>query len=345
MSMPRDKRRRRGAFESRTVPGGNRRGREPSGSRIHQGLVGARALVGTPYLADPTLRAEYQRDIAPRTVTALTKILREVFPDPLARHRPRRVLDLGAGTGAAGTAIRTYFGTDLNLISIDRVQAGSGALVADVTDLPALARIAKADGRFDLVVVAHVLNELFVDEVPIHRLARLATLVRRWVASLLGDGGTLILLEPALRETSRALLGVRDDLLVAGLHIVAPCFFTGPCPALLRERDWCHDAAPTGSGQKVDFSYLVVRPSGEPTVDAGLFRIVSDSLPEKGRLKIFGCGTSGRHAVARLDRDATKENAAFEDLVRGDAARIASTTFAQDGLRVVKTSTVARRRT
>lgn len=302
--------------------------------------MGARELVGTPYLADPELRAEYARDIAPRTTIALTKILGEIFPDPTARGRPRRIADLGAGTGAAGTALRGYFGEDLDLIEVDRVAATGGARAGDVTNISTLSGLAVMREPFDLVVSAHVLNELYVDKDASDRLPRLAKLVKRWCEVLLVEGGTLILVEPALRETSRGLLAVRDHLLAAGLHIVAPCFFTGPCPALVRERDWCHDTAPTKHAHSVDYSYLVIRVSGEPTSDPALFRIVSDPLPEKGRLKLFACGSSGRHPVVRLERHASQANADLDRLVRGDRARIVRTTFAQDGLRVVKDTTV-----
>jgi hypothetical protein len=101
-------------------------------------------------------------------------------------------------------------------------------------------------------------------------------------------------------------------LVAAGLHVVAPCFFSGPCPALVRERDWCHDAAPGADGQRIDFSHLVVRVAGEPDPDPSLFRVVSDRLPEKGRLKLYACGASGRHAVVRLDRHASATNADLE---------------------------------
>ena len=57
-----------------------RRDEAGGGSAIHDGLVGARKLVGTPYLADPELRREYERDIAPRTRAALARILAEVYP-------------------------------------------------------------------------------------------------------------------------------------------------------------------------------------------------------------------------------------------------------------------------
>jgi ribosomal protein RSM22 (predicted rRNA methylase) len=328
---------------------GNRRSGLPSRSRIRQGLVGARRLIGTRYLADPTLRSEYERDIAPRTSVALAKILGEIFPDPGASGRPRRVLDLAAGTGAAGAAVRTHFQDDIELVSVDQIPVAGTIRAGDVTEVAGLSRATAASGPFDLIVAAHVLNELYLDEGPRDRSSRIAALVGRWCQLLLADRGTLILLEPALRETSRALLGVRDHLLAAGLHIVAPCFFTGPCPALMRERDWCHDgrdvdqSTPSGRSQRrVDFSYLVVRSSGEATTDSSLFRIVSDPLPEKGRLKIFACGISGRHAIVRLDRHASAANADMDLLSRGDVARIVRTTFAQDGMRVVPETTITR---
>ena len=330
---------------------GKRRGPPVQGSRIHQGLVGDRALVGTRYLDDPALRAEYARDIAPRTGAALGKILRELYPAPDERWEPRRMLDLGAGTGAAGDAARAYFGGDLELISVDQVPLVSSVRAADVTDVPLMARLVTSGGPFDLVLAAHVINELLLNEGPVDRAARLATLLGRWCQVLLADGGALVVVEPALRATSRVLLRIRDHLLAAGLHVVAPCFFTGPCPALLRDRDWCHDSAPAlgkddaakaRQDHRVDFSYLVVRAAGEPSADATLFRVVSDPLPEKGRLKLFGCGLSGRQPIIRLDRHASPANAALDKLARGDVAHIARTTFAQDGLRVGMDTTIVR---
>ena len=321
----------------------NRPGGPGAGSRIHQGLVGARELIGTPYLTDPELREEYAREIAPRTSVALTKILTQTYSRTTLSERPRRLLDLGAGTGVVGATLKTYFGGELDLVEVDRISASARARIADITDVPKLAQLVDVRVPFDLVICAHVLNELFVEQASSERLPRLAALTKTWCETLLGNRGTLILIEPALRETSRALLGVRDHLLAAGLHVVAPCFFTGPCPALLRQRDWCHDSAPAGA-DRVDFSYLVVRMSGEPSIEPSLFRIVSDPLPEKGRLRLFGCGATGRHPIVRLDRHAASLNSDLDQLVRGDVARIVRTTFAQDGLRVVKDTTVARRR-
>ena len=300
--------------------------------------MGARALVGTPYLADDALRAEYARDIAPRTGVALRKILTEVLPAEGLRLRPASVMDLGAGTGAVGETLRGLYGRGHRLVEVDRVARGGTTRAADVTRVDALAAFG---APFELVIAAHVLNELYLDEEPASRATRLGRLVRAWTEDLQGADGTLVVIEPALRETSRALLAVRDQLLAAGLHVVAPCFFSGPCPALLRERDWCHDSAPDAAGRRIDFSYLVVRATG-PAAAANRFRVVSDPLPEKGRLRLVGCGGDGRHALVRLDRHASAANADFEHAGRGDVIQVSRTTYAGDGLRVGAATSVVR---
>ena len=75
-------------------------------------------------------------------------------------------------------------------------------------------------------MAAHLLNEL---------VARLdvegrASLVSGWCRELLEPEGLCLLIEPALRETSRALLAVRDRLIASGLSVLAPCLFHAACP-------------------------------------------------------------------------------------------------------------------
>jgi len=280
-------------------------------------------------MADPELRRQYAEEIAPRTVAALAKILGGLAADPTTgRFAVRRALDLGAGTGAASGAIRARFGPDVEIVAVDRVH-GPGILAADVTHG---ARPPGVTGRFDLIVAAHLLNELVRELAPERR----AALVAGWCAELLVPGGLCVLLEPALRETSRGLLAVRDRLVAGGLFVVAPCLWQGACPALARERDWCHDATTsTADGRsRVDFSYLVVALQGEMVSDERLFRIVSDPLRDKGRMRFFGCGPIGRHSIVRLDRDRNDRNRVFDEIGRGDLVGIEGAAPAGDGLRV-----------
>ena len=302
---------------------------------VHAGLVGERKLIGTPYLATPSLREEYAREIAPRTEAALARVLGEIYGSRMAPP-PARAIDLGAGTGAVGRTLRSRFGAALPVVAVDLVP-GPDTVRADLaSELPAVG------GRFDLVVAAHLLNELYVDRPPAERIDLRARRVLAWAGALLSGGGRLIILEPALRQTSRELLAVRDQVLAAGLQIVAPCLWTGPCPALTRERDWCHDAAPIAHGARVDYAYLVLRAgaagaddraAGRAT-DETLFRIVSDPMVEKGRLRLFGCGPAGRHPLVRLDRHLSPSNAPFDTLHRGALTRLSPTQLLGDGLRL-----------
>ena len=338
--------------------------------------MGERALVGQPYLADRELRRQYEAEIAPRTRAALEKILGEIGPERLAGVR--RVLDLGAGTGAAGSLIRERLGPAVEVVSVDRVSTGPGVVVADLRQR---GRPRGVEGRFDLIVAAHLLNELGT---TLDVTAR-AALVFSWGRELLEENGLIVLLEPALRETSRELLEVRDRLGQAGFFVVAPCLWQGPCPALARERDWCHDTADSIGGQsalaeagldppeaggpawgprargsqspgslgpsrpprfgksRVDFSYVVLCRAGEASRERRLYRVVSDPIFEKGRLRIWGCGPAGRQALVRLDRDRSEANRGLDEVARGDLVIAADTERAGDGLRIGPTSRVERR--
>jgi hypothetical protein len=284
--------------------------RRPAG-RIHRGLTGTRALVGQDYLGDENLRREYAREIAPRTEAALAWIFAG-----LTLSSPRRALDLGAGTGAAGRCVRGRW-PGVELVAVDRVPG---------------------PGSFDLIVAAHLLNELPLDADGRGRL------VTGWCRELLAPEGTCILVEPALRETSRALLEVRDRLLARGLFVVAPCLRQGPCPALARPRDFCHmSAAAIEAGRsRVDFSYLVLRHAGVARGDAFRFRIVSDPMKDKGRLRLYGCGPAGRLLITRLDRDRAPANQALDEIERGAVIEIAGGVAQADGLRCGRDTRVAR---
>jgi hypothetical protein len=207
-------------------------------------------------------------------------------------------------------------------------------------------------GCFDTILCGHLLNELHSGD-----LDRRAALVESLWARL-APNGCVVLVEPALRETSRALLGVRDRLVARGAAIRAPCLFRGGCPALARESDWCHAERPWSPPPLVEelaqaarlhrdslkMSYLVVEPpSPWPALpDGRLFRIVSEPLDRKGQHRRIGCGPEGRMPLVLMERDVAPHTRAFVGLERGDVVRIDSLTVRGDGLRVSSDATVER---
>jgi ribosomal protein RSM22 (predicted rRNA methylase) len=254
--------------------------------------------------------------------------------------RPLRIVDIGAGCGAMSlgivATIEATAALEMTLIDrdVDALRIAAAALrdlatrrcvtvdvttrVADVesTSLPAA----------DLVVMGSVLNELAIA-------ARLA-LVERALAATAEDGA-LILIEPALRDTSRALHELRDAVLTnQRAHVFAPCTRrAAPCPMLANPDDWCHEdrlvELPPLTAELarlthlrdngLKLSYLVLRHDTTPLVDAnGAWRVVSAPFAAKGKHEVFGCSDAGRVPLRLLKRNRSEANRAFEPAKRGD---------------------------
>ncbi|HTP27905.1 MAG TPA: small ribosomal subunit Rsm22 family protein [Anaeromyxobacteraceae bacterium] len=326
--------------------------------RLSQGLTRDRALAGERYLDDPRLLGAYLLFYWPTSYLQARSVLSELVTRPLV------VLDLGSGPGAVAFAALDAGASEV--VAADRsaralaaarsLATAAGRPLAtrgwDPSRQTSLARL--AGGRsFDLVAFGHVVNELFAGEnAPERRAALLAA-----AAALLRPGGSALAIEPALRETSRKLLAVRDRLVAEGFTVRAPCLFRGPCPALVRETDWCHaeraiepppmvaDIARAAGLRReaVKMSYLVLAPRDEgwaPPPRGRVFRIVSEPLPSKGRLRYMGCGPEGRLGLALQEKDVTDRNRAFERLLRGDVVELTEVEPRGDGLRLSGTSEV-----
>jgi hypothetical protein len=211
--------------------------------------------------------------------------------------------------------------------------------------------------RFDLVLVGQVLSELDLELPVAERVERHAALLADSVERHLDEHGSLVVIEPALRDRTRHLHRVRDALLRApdrppGLTVFAPCLHAAPCPALARETDWCHEDLPVdvpswlvpvaqAAGLRregLTFSYLVLRRDGASLVDSipareghARLRVVSGAMPSKGKREAFVCGelesagalVPGRARAMRLDRDSRPPNAAWAESARGDLLVVA----------------------
>jgi hypothetical protein len=245
---------------------------------------------------------------------------------------------------------------ELEVIAIER-DAGSarlmralceavGELRGEFAPIDASARVTDLRGElaergpFDLVLLGFVLNELELERPELDRNARRAELLRALCARLAPDGA-LIALEPALKQSARELMQVRDVLRQApgAPFVFAPCVRGGPCPMLVGERDWCHEALDFGlpaelaavaerAGlryQGLSYAALVLtnQPRTWPERAGEHYRVVSDRLRSKGKLELFGCGEPGYVRLTRLDRDASAVNQEFEALRRGDVAEMA----------------------
>ncbi|MFW6049664.1 MAG: small ribosomal subunit Rsm22 family protein [Myxococcota bacterium] len=302
----------------------------------------------------------------PRDLPKVGAVLRELaLADALPASRRWRVLDLGAGLGTTtfGTArfaARTGAAQALEVTAVDRDERALAVLedlarqtdamgavpvavkpkVADVARL----RPAELAGPFDLVVAGLFFNELAPPGGDDARwIAHFAESLAAWSETLAEDGALLVI-EPALRETSRRLQSVRDRLAArpGRPHVFAPCVRSGPCPMLASPRDWCHTDLPgplparaaalaQEAGLRAErrtFSHLTLRrrPGSLARAAAGrpgrAHRLVSAPLRSKGKVEVVGCGEDGLVRIMRLDRHAPSGSEVLGQAVRGSLVTV-----------------------
>ncbi|MFT6146385.1 MAG: ribosomal protein RSM22 (predicted rRNA methylase) [Myxococcota bacterium] len=302
--------------------------------------------------ADPIagrLRFFLPRDL-PKVEGPLSDLSRQGL---LPRASTWRVLDLGAGLGTTtlGTAsfakragveslhVTAVEQDDIGLRILESLARACGhaalaehtvpiALNVDHSDMTTVTD--RYDGPFDLILMGLSLNELFNDRATVER--RVAYLQR--LRSLLSKDGSIVLVEPALRTTSRDLQQVRNFLQERGVHIAAPCTHTETCPLLRRERDWCHQqlsvplppplvpvAKQAGLRfERLTWSHLVIH-AGPSRPSTANWRVVGGPIVTKGRVEWQVCGEPGLARVARLDRHKAPEHP-LNDVGRGALLQI-----------------------
>ena len=345
-------------------------------------FTATRATLPLRYLDDPAHASAYLSYFLPVNLSKVQVLLDELLENngmDEASDRPMTVLDLGCGPGTGALALLDW----LWHRSPERAKSVS-VLAADVSHAPLrdterlweayckevgisskglrcvegnLEHPLKGDlgkqivrgGPYDLMIMANCLNELFPASLdpPIARAAVVAQLL-----PFLAPHGTIMIVEPALRQTARALHHMRNHLLKQGLCTVySPCLHEGACPALDHPDDWCHEERPWQTSPTVaaidrdvgfikdalKFSYLLLRTDGRAiaTRSPQTFRVVSELRELKGDTRAWLCNELGRSEVGRLDRAESETNAPWDDCQRGTIVRL-------DGVKRKEGSTLRR---
>ena len=314
---------------------------------LHEGLIGERPLAQAGTYDNPAHLGAYLLWWWPQSYLK-TRAALELRA--LGLRRPR-ILDLGAGPAPAALAALDAFGGDALAVDASKAalhEARSlGVARTRECNLPAGAT--DLDGQFDLIVGANFLVELQGDN---------AGFLERLCARVLAPEGVVVLIEPALRETGRALLELRDKLLAGPtFRALAPCYTQKPCPALVNARDWCTaerrwlpppyftqlaNATGLRADERLSYAPLVLARRA-PAIDPEIWRVVGVPPLEKGKRRLFVCSDQGRLPAVRLERDVAEANAAFAELQRGDSARLTNLEQRGDGLRVGRESAVERK--
>lgn len=345
--------------------------------RLSRLLTRGREDLPAAYLKDPALRNAYLHYFFPANRAKVHLPLAELglHPKGIFERKQLRILDIGSGPGTSVLGILDHFSlrgqaAGLSFTAIDPVQEnltlleslyyahpasraadGLRVLKARIEDLPA-----GLSGAYDLIVLSNVVNELFAGREE--RIERRSDIIDAILGKTLAADGSCIIIEPALRETSRDLLMLRDVLRGRGLTVYSPCLGKGACPAIGNPKDWCHEDIPWDPPEVVrevdkliglrkdslKFSYLVLRKDGRSLTDVfgeDTFRVVSEPLVSKGKLEFYLCGAGGRKLAMRQDKDRTGGNDAFGVLMRGMIVRCSGLEDEGKRFKVLKETVVA----
>jgi len=320
------------------------------------------------YLDDPAHAAAYLSYFLPVNLSKVQVLLDEL-PNDISQEmpdRPMAVLDLGCGQGTGALALLDWMwhrspdrAKSLSVLASDASHeslqdakrlweaycnevgipnAGLRCIEGNL-EHPLKGDLGKQivrGGPYDLIIMANCLNESFATTAnpPAERAAVVAQLL-----PFLAPHGTIMIVEPALRQTARALHQLRDRLLKQGLCTVySPCLHEGACPALDHPDDWCHEERPWQTPPAIaaldrevgfikdalKFSYLLLRTDGRTIVTRSpqTFRVVSELRELKGEKRAWLCNETGRPEVGRLDRKASSHNAALDSWHRGAIVQI-----------------------
>ena len=293
------------------------------------------------YYNQPKLRSGYLLYFLPINFAKTAFVLNQIPKGILPKHL--KVLDLGSGPGSAGLAALHWaknYGYKIDDITcVD----WSPQALQDARQLlqgfakPAVPTIhtvrgnlleVRVKGKFHLVLLSHVLNEF---KTPALKLK----FVLRVLETNLEENGLLVLIEPALRQPTRDLMQVRDQLLKEhGWQALAPCLHSKPCPMLAATRgDWCHFYVPwqepaylkqvdrmVGNDNRfLKVGYVIIGAQNKAQVcDDQEALVVSNQMKTRGKIEVLVCNAAGLTRVSRLDKDQSEENEDLGRIYRGD---------------------------
>ena len=249
-----------------------------------------------PKLNDDERVTAYLLTRMPATYAGAMAVMRQVRD----RIAVASVLDVGAGTGAASLAVRNSF-PNATITMIERdvaLAAAAREFLPDATVVMSDVKRMDALTPHDLVIAAWSAGEFGMSA------AR-----RLWQAARVA----LVVIEPGTPRGFTFIRDLRDELLEAGAHMLAPCPGSYACPVVTP--DWCHFAARVERSslhrrvkggdlgyEDEKFSYIAV--AREP-VELPRARIVGRPQHQPGRIVLPLCtaGSLTHERATKRDRE------------------------------------------
>ena len=207
--------------------------------KLQAAFADGKTLVGTDYFADPQLLGAY---LLYQWVVHYQQGLSLLGELPTV---PRRVLDVCSGPAALSFAALRH-GADEVIATDQNMQAlqlggeicGRYGLTLSLRKWNCLKQKLPVEGKFDLIMLGHCLEELFPSTKKGY-LEEQRLFLDQLIARLTPEG-YLLIVDNSYPEANRRVLQLRDAMVSQGLPVQAPCIWRGECPALKTPNSPCY---------------------------------------------------------------------------------------------------------
>ena len=266
---------------------------------------------GSPLIRNALDALAYSAMLMPATYTQIYGARSQTLPRAPLPYTS--LLDIGSGPGTASWVAQQLVPTLQSITAVERdghLQAIAQMLYTD-SQLPPTTFLNQditscPDWQaHDIVIIAHVLNELSPSQ-------QQAVIAKAWRATT----QLLVIIEPGAADYAPVIQNARTQLISAGGTIAAPCTHQGVCQL---HDAWCHfgqkvsrpDFQRLARGAEVaweEAKYSFVAISRPPIPQHGV-RIMHDPQRAKGYIDVVGCDYTGVHTHRIPKRDTLRYNA------------------------------------
>ena len=257
---------------------------------------------------------------------------------------PNRVLDICSGPSAYALAALQHGATDvyatdqnMNALSLGANICGRYGKTLTTRKWDCINEPCPVDGLFDLIILAHSLEELFPIGQKGWRTAQ-DSFIRSLFRKLTPDG-YLLIVDNSHIPTNHRILELREALVKEGFPVQAPCIWKGECPALKVKNSPCYaqrdfvrpyiikeiQRSARIKQSSLKMSYLLIKQpeAGWPKLpEKRLYRVTTPAVETYNGTGFYLCGVDGKKKLTSTIKDHPKESRPFEFLKRGEVISI-----------------------
>ena len=318
--------------------------------KLQSGLEKGSALIGTDYFKETDLLGAYLLYYWPIHYQQGLALINEL-PNP-----PKRVLDLASGPGAFAFAALRHGSREVIALDKNETALKLAAEVCGRSGFPLSVRthsILKfpypVEGKFDLIIVGHCLEELFPSSQK--GWIELQDAWIRRLESYLNPEGYILFVESSYPSHNQRILSMRDRFVKEGYSVQAPCVWKGECPAL-KANNVCYaqreyekpyllkqiQRAAQINLSSLKMSYLILRNKNATELkmpERPVYRIISPAVDTYAGKRYHLCGTDGKKDLGSRFKEQPVEAKAFDYLKRGELISIEGELAKQDHFDIV----------